>query len=302
MEDPASVLTCWLGLIAWSGWSPGEALPAPQSDPDVIRVVTWNILHGTERGLPWDRFGWPVRKAALGTTLEATRPDILCVQEALPEQVASVADMLPGHRRVGVGRDDGRSKGEHCAIYLDRGRFEQLDAGTFWLEEPIDQPPARITGGPKRICTWVRLRDRRSGRCLRVYNTHFPLTEAAQQQAARIILARAALGEPTDAVLVAGDFNAGPGHPCRRLFDESGLRSSAVLAGESATTPTYQFYGIRLRSLDEILVDQGWHVVRHRVLDVKPGNTFPSDHFGVLADLMLQDVARSGRSQEENRR
>ena len=278
-------LTCWLGLIAWSSWSPGGALPPPKSDPDVIRVVTWNILHGTEGGLPWDRFGWPVRKAALGATLDAMRPDILCVQEALSEQVASVAGMLPGHRRVGVGRDDGRTKGEHCAIYLDRGRFEQLDGGTFWLEEPIDRPPPRLTGGPKRICTWVRLRDRRSGRCLRVYNTHFPLTEAARQQAARIILGRIALGDPADAVLVAGDFNAGPDHPCRQLFDESGLRSSAVLAGESSATPTYQFYGIRLRSLDEILVDHGWRVIQRRVLDVKPGNTFPSDHFGVLADL-----------------
>jgi endonuclease/exonuclease/phosphatase family metal-dependent hydrolase len=288
-----AVLTCWLGLIAWSGWSPGGALPAPQSDPDVIRVVTWNILHGTERGLPWDRFGWPVRRAALETTLEAMMPDILCVQEALSEQVAAVAGMLPGHHRVGVGRDDGRSGGEYCAIYLDRGRFEQLDEGTFWLEEPIDQPPARLTGGPKRICTWVRLRDRRSGHCLRVYNTHFPLTEAARRQAARIVLARIAQGEPADAVLVAGDFNAGPSDSCRRLLDESGLRASAVLAGESSPSPTYQFYGIRFRSLDEILVDRAWRVVRHRVLDVKPGNTFPSDHFGVLADLRLQDEASS---------
>ena len=58
-----------------------------------------------------------------------------------------------------------------------------------------------------------------------------------------------------------------------------------MLAGESCATPTYQFYGIRLRSLDEILVDRGWRVVQRRVLDVKPGNTFPSDHFGVLTDL-----------------
>ena len=78
--------------------------------------------------------------------------------------------------------------------------------------------------------------------------------------------------------------------------------SSAVRAGESSTSPTYQFYGIRFRSLDEILVDRGWHVVQHRVLDVKPGNTFPSDHFGVLADVMLQDDASSDRSKEENRR
>jgi endonuclease/exonuclease/phosphatase family metal-dependent hydrolase len=129
-----------------------------------------------------------------------------------------------------------------------------------------------------------------------VYNTHFPLTEDARERAARIILARAAWGASTDAVLVSADFNAGPGAPCRRLFDESGLKSSAEVAGAPTAAPTYQFYGIRLRSLDEILVNRGCRVLQHGVLDVKPGNTFPSDHFGVLTDLKLRNEAIPGQS------
>jgi endonuclease/exonuclease/phosphatase family metal-dependent hydrolase len=87
--------------------------------------------------------------------------------------------------------------------------------------------------------------------------------------------------------VVAGDFNAAPDARSRRLFESAGLFSSAVLAGAPAARPTYQFYGIRLRSLDEILVSRRWHVLNHRILDVKPANTFPSDHFGVMADLTL---------------
>jgi endonuclease/exonuclease/phosphatase family metal-dependent hydrolase len=292
---------CWLGLIAWSGLSPGGAMPSIKPDAEVVRVVTWNILCGSERGAPWSRHGWAVRKESLRSSLETTRPDILCVQEALPEQVESVARMLPGHRRVGVGRDDGRSSGEHCAIYFDSGRFQELNGGTFWLEEPIDEPPSTTVLGPKRICTWVRLRDERSGRCLRIYNLHLYLTESARLESVRLILDRIASGDSTDAVLVAGDFNATPDAPSRRLFDESGLSPSAELAGDSPRTPTYQFYGIRFRSLDEILVNHGWRVVSRRVLDVKPGNTFPSDHFGVMADLILRDEARSKRSTREGR-
>jgi endonuclease/exonuclease/phosphatase family metal-dependent hydrolase len=276
-------------------------MPPPKSDADAIRVLTWNILHGTEHGAPWNRFGWPVRKGALQAALDDTRPDILCVQEALNEQVTSIAGMLPRYRRVGVGRDDGRSAGEYCAIYYDGRRFDDQGDGTFWLEEPTDEPPATIRLGPKRICTWVRLRDRRIGRYLRVYNTHLPLTEGGRLQAARIILARIALGDPNDALLVAGDFNATPGAPNRRLFEEAGLKASAELAGEPPGTPTYQFYGIRLRSLDEILVNGDWRVNRHRVLDVKPGNTFPSDHFGVMADLILREDASSDRPRHEGR-
>jgi endonuclease/exonuclease/phosphatase family metal-dependent hydrolase len=40
-------------------------------------------------------------------------------------------------------------------------------------------------------------------------------------------------------------------------------------------------------SLDGILVGPGWGVSRHAVVDVKPDGVFPSDHFGVLADLTL---------------
>ncbi len=204
-------LVCWLGLIGWSSLNPGGVMPPPKADAAIIRVVTWNILHGGEGGTPWSRYGWPVRKDALRAALEAAKPDILCVQEALPEQVESVAGMLPGHRRVGVGRDDGRSSGEHCAIYFDPTRFEELGGGTFWLEEPTDSPPTSTLLGPKRICTWVRLRDGRSGQCLRVYNVHSYLTESARIRAVRLVLDRIASGDPNDAVVVAGDFNATPG-------------------------------------------------------------------------------------------
>jgi endonuclease/exonuclease/phosphatase family metal-dependent hydrolase len=286
----------WLGLIGWSSLSPGGVMPPAKTDAAIVRVVTWNILCGSEEGTPWDRHGWAVRKDALRASLEAARPDILCVQEARPEQVEAVAAMLPGHRRVGVGRDDGRSSGEHCAIYFDTSRFQELGGGTFWLEKPTDSPPTSTVLGPKRICTWLRLRDNRGGRCLRVYNLHSYLTESGRIAAARLILDRIASGDPTDAVLVSGDFNATPSAPDRRLFDEAGLISSGKLAGEAPETPTYQFYGIRTSRLDEILVNKGWRVVQHRILDVKPGNTFASDHFGLMADLVLRDEANPAGS------
>jgi hypothetical protein len=46
-------------------------------------------------------------------------------------------------------------------------------------------------------------------------------------------------------------------------------------------------YGIGFRSIDGILVNQPWRVHNHLILKVKPKNTFPSDHFAVLADLSL---------------
>ena len=273
---------CWLGLIAWSSLSPGGVMPPSKRDVEAVRVVTWNVLCGSERGTPWTRHGWWVRKDAIRSSLETIQPDILCVQEALPGQVEFIAGLLPGHRRVGVGRDDGRSAGEHCAIYFDSGRFQELDGDTFWLEEPADEPPSSTVLGPKRVCTWVRLRDQGSGRVLRIYNIHLYLTESARFQSVRLIRERIAAGDPTDAVLVAGDFNATPDAPSRRLFAESGLNPSAEMAGDSLRAPTYQFYGIRFRSLDEILVNDGWRSAiptgsRHEARQHVPLRSFRRD-------------------------
>jgi endonuclease/exonuclease/phosphatase family metal-dependent hydrolase len=281
------VLACWLGLIVWSKLNPGGPMPAPKADPASIRVLTWNIHCGQEDGPFWGRFAWAERKHALQAVLRRAGPDILCVQEAREGQVVFLEQALPTHRRVGVGRDDGRSAGEFCAIYFNPDRFEFITGDTFWLQEPIDEPGGGSVLRCKRICTWVRLRDRASGRILRVYNTHSYLTEGARLPAARLIREQIAAGDPSDAVILCGDFNTAPGAPSRRLFAEAGLADSAVVAGKPAGTPTYHCYGIPLRCLDAILLSGPWQVRHHLVLDAKPDNTFPSDHFGVLADLAL---------------
>jgi endonuclease/exonuclease/phosphatase family metal-dependent hydrolase len=280
----SAILLVWLGLIAWSWASPGGPPPPPKQDARLIRILSWNILHGREAGPPWRTDQWSARKPALREAVLSTRPDILCVQEALAAQLTFLDGHLPGHDRVGVGRDDGRSGGEHCTIFFDGGRFQLLDSGTFWLEAPTDRPPIGFRIGPKRICTWARLRDRRLESVLRVYNTHLYLTEPAQLESGRLILGRIDAGDPGDLIVVAGDFNAKPDSATRRLFASAGLDPSTSRTGRKVL-PTYQFYGLRLSALDEIFVGPGGRAMSCRILDMKPGNTFPSDHFGIVTDI-----------------
>src|SRR5207249_531875 len=99
------LLAGWLSLIAWARACPGGPAPPPKADPAAIRVVTWNIHCGQEGGPLWRRFDWSRRKHSLQAALGQAAPDILCVQEALADQVAFLEHTLPEHRRVGVGRD-----------------------------------------------------------------------------------------------------------------------------------------------------------------------------------------------------
>lgn len=271
------MLACWLGLFIWLAACPGGPAPPPKADPAMIRVVTWNIHCGQLDGLPWDRFDWPARQHALKAALDEARPDILCVQEARPGQVEFLKRALSDHDCVGTGRDDG----EHCAIYFNHDRFEELAGGTFRLDSSSEM-------GITRICTWVRLRERAGGRTVRIYNTHLYLMEGPRLPAVRQILAHiGADGDPTDAVLLTADFNTAPDTPSRRLFVDSGLRDSAGLAGKPGGERTFHLYGIGVSCLDGILLSPHWGVHNHLILSVKPGNIFPSDHFAILADLKL---------------
>ena len=73
------------------------------------------------------------------------------------------------------------------------------------------------------------------------------------------------------------------------MLEAVGLVSRRSVSAASARSPTYQFYGIRLRRLDDILVNRSWRIENQYVIDAKPENTFPSDHFGVMADLIIKE-------------
>lgn len=284
----AGVLALWLGLVFWAELSPGGPPLTAKADPAAVRVLTWNIHCGQDTGPPWQQFDWPARKHALRQAIDDARPDLLCVQEARQEQVVFLEQVLPTHQRLGVGRDDGQSGGEHCAIYFNRDRFTELRSGTFWLEEPTDAPPddARPV---KRICTWARLLDRQTGRTVMVFNTHQYLTEKARWSAAQLLRDQIVAADLADNIILTGDFNAGPLAPSRRLFTDALLADSAFLAGQSARTKTLHHAGIPLWPLDGILVGSGWRVNSHQFVKGKYRHKYPSDHFGVMADLAYGD-------------
>ena len=102
-------------------------------------------------------------------------------------------------------------------------------------------------------------------------------------------LSRIDLGDPFDAVLNTGDLNATPDTEDRRLLETLGFVSGTQASNPAAQSPTCQFYRIRLRRLNDILVNPNWRIENYRVIDAKPENTFPSDHFAAIADLMIKD-------------
>ena len=281
---PASLALCAAAAERKDGQQPPAA-------PVALKVLTWNIQYGSDRGA--DPNGWPERQGLLRAALERERPAVLCVQEALAAQLEFLDRCLPGHAREGAGRDDGKTKGEHCAVYWDGARFERLDGGTFWLSEAPEAPGRAWGEQYNRICTWVRLKDKPSGRVLRVFNTHLPLAPEAREKAARLVVKRLKGGAPGEPLILAGDFNSGPGSPAWKAFAEAGLVNTEKSAGKEPGTATYHKMGIGLVCLDAIFASDAWEVREHRVVSGALKGAYPSDHFGVAAVLEWKEPSKT---------
>ena len=95
---------------------------------DIIKVMSFNIrvdtfLDGPNR--------WNSRKQMVFDALADNAADVIGLQEALDHQVRQIQQALPQYGNYAVGRNDGKQKGESCAIFYRKDRFDLDDCGTF---------------------------------------------------------------------------------------------------------------------------------------------------------------------------
>ena len=106
---------------------------------------------------------WANRRELVPAVIRDRRPDVVGLQEALDFQIRELLAALPRFASIGVGRVDGATRGEYSAILYRTDRFEPDESGTFWFSDTPDVPGSTSWGNDiVRICTWVRLADRRS--------------------------------------------------------------------------------------------------------------------------------------------
>lgn len=265
-----------------------------------VRVMSFNIRYGTA---PDGDNRWEKRKEFLVSTIKAFDPDLLGTQETLFFQRDYLAANLPEYDVFGVGRDDGREKGEMTAVYFKRSRFEKLDGGHFWLSETPDRAGSKSWDSSlTRMVTWVKLRDRLNpkAKTILLFNTHFDHRGAqARVESARLLRRRVVEMGRSSSVIVTGDFNAGEGtEPYRALFDSidgerSPLGDTYRIAYPGRATNEGTYSGFRADSsngprIDWIAASKDWRVIKAAIDRTAREHRTPSDHFPVTAVLRLR--------------
>jgi endonuclease/exonuclease/phosphatase family metal-dependent hydrolase len=262
-----------------------------------VRVMSFNIRYGTAND---GDNNWEKRKRFLVDTIKAFDPDLLGTQETLGFQRDYLAASLPGYGTLGVGRDDGKEKGEMMALYFKRSRFEKLDGGHFWLSETPEQPGSKSWDSAlPRMVTWVKLRDRLqpSAKPVLFFNTHFD-HRGAKARAESALLLRRRVTEQAEScsLIVTGDFNTDEGsEPYRQLFDpDNGERSPLgdtyriAYPGRATNEGTFSGFKADATSgprIDWIGVSRDWQVMKAAIDHTAREGRTPSDHFPVTAVL-----------------
>lgn len=232
---------------------------------------------------------WKYRKDNLCRLIKEKNPDLLGVQEALANQVKDMESLLQDYDSYGVGRDDGKDKGEYSAIFYKRSRFTFLEGGNFWLsEEPGIPGVPGWDAACTRIVTWVKVEDNLSGHILFHCNTHFDhIGKKARVKSARLLKHYIRSLAKGQTLVVTGDFNCTSASKPMKILQKGRLRlkDSRTLAnnikGPGFTYSTFFVNGKHEEIIDHIFVDKSLVVDDYEVSDENVDGRYFSDHLPV---------------------
>lgn len=253
-----------------------------------LTMMTYNLRYDN----PGDgQNTWALRRDWLAEQIKSTEPAILGIQEGLIQQLRFLDKKLKKYKRIGVGRDDGRDKGEFAAIYYDTKRIKLLHHGTFWLSPTPEKVSVGWDAALERICTYGFFQDRKTGEKFRVFNTHFDHmgVEARKNSAILILQKIKSLNADDQPVVLMGDFNSSPeSEPVQHIktiFRDAKEADKSMNMAPDGTFNAFNSDKPATERIDFIFTAFGFQAVNYHVIREKREGRYASDHFPVIAEI-----------------
>lgn len=262
-----------------------------------MRVMSFNIRYGTANDGEND---WNHRKEFVVETIKKFNPDILGTQETLGFQRDYLAGNLPNYEVFGVGRDDGKEKGEMMAIYYRKSRFKKLDGGHIWYSEtPLVPGSKSWDSSLPRMASGLKLQDLKNEKPVFFFNTHFDHRgEEARRQSASLLRTHVLELARDSPAIITGDFNAPiDSEVYNRLFAEK-ENSVQLIDTFGVTHPDQRKTigsagGFTLKSrgtrrIDWIACTKHFKIISAEIDKTNRNGKTPSDHDPVNAVLTFE--------------
>ena len=234
---------------------------------------------------------WEFRYPATAMMIEDQQPDVFGVQEAFEFQIRFIEDNCTDYEAVGVGRDDGKSKGEFMSIFWNKNTVKMLKWGTFWLSETPEKPSKGWDAHCRRTATWALMKDKRTGKKFYFVNTHLDHRgKEAQKNGLALIVSRIDDINPKGYPMVlTGDFNIKPNNPALVDLDKI-MDSTRKIAEKTDNHHTFNGWSnAKTDSVIDYIYVQGFSkcVEYQTVVKEYADRKFISDHYPIYATLVF---------------
>lgn len=290
----AAAAVAFLSLLVIIGFY--KVLGLGNIGAESINVMSFNIRYDN----PGDgENAWPHRKQMAAGTLCFHKVDIAGLQEALHDQVRDLEMLLPQYAWFGVGRDDGREKGEYNPVFYRKDRFKVIEQSTFWLSETPEMPGKKgWDAACPRIVTWGKIEDKLTKTVFFVFNTHFDhVGKTARVKSAEFLLKKIEELTENEPIILTGDFNCTEKDPPYKILtsgtDELPNLADVHFISESrpyGSTKTFNGFQNEIKPghrIDFIFVRNTGKVLRCGIIAERWDGRFVSDHNVVLAEIEL---------------
>jgi endonuclease/exonuclease/phosphatase family metal-dependent hydrolase len=253
-----------------------------------LKVMSYNIRMGSAKD---GTNSWEYRYPATALMLEDQKPDVFGVQEAFNYQIRFIEDNFTDYDCVGVGRDDGKQKGEFMSIFWNKKTVKMIKWGTFWLSETPEKPSMGWDAACKRTATWALMKDKKTGKQFYFVNTHLDHRGAeARRKGLELIVARIAEINPKGYPMVlTGDFNVKPDDEALKELDTK-MQSARKIAPRTDNNPTFNNWG-KIKPdmvIDYIYVSGFSACPEYHTVTEKYGTwKYVSDHYPITAKLIF---------------
>jgi len=267
-----------------------------KSVPMKLRLYTNNIRYDN-RNIGQDEHYWEERQPLVSESIRfhtQSGASVVCLQEVLYNQLNDILGNLNGHSDAkiwgyyGIGREDGKTKGEFSPIFFKNADWELVSSKTYWLSQTPDKPSIGWDAVLERIVTEVILKSKDTGKKVKVLNTHFDHRGVtARRELVKLIMSKMELG-PEPAFL-CGDFNTQPTDEPYQILKDSGFTDSRIQGEIYGYNTT--FSGFNHNHEDNTIIDYIWagNGTNWQSYGVVPNyfDIYMSDHRPVIADYLI---------------
>ncbi len=248
--------------------------------------------------------GWSARRDICLKIIRDKKPDIIALQEVLKVQADDFRKAFPSFQLFGFeGPEmDAHPTGYHGIaknpILFSKERYELLTGGTYWLSEtPLVAGSKSWDTARARHANWVRLREKSSGKELRIINLHLDhVSGEAKIEQAKTVVTESAQYQPAFIQVLTGDFNTRHDSKVFESVREAGWKESYETvhgSGEAGHTG-HEFQGVKYeKAASKGRIDYIWYrgsikPVGAAIIKDAINGKYPSDHFFLQADFVAE--------------